>query len=60
MKSRFFVMLNTYDGRILPLVDLENEVLLFDSREAASAAASRSTLGIAYGFTVYHKSERTS
>ena len=58
-KRMWFVMLRSQDGRWpLPLVDLEDEIALFDSPEDARAAAIRNPIGEAFGYKVYPWAQR--
>jgi hypothetical protein len=49
----YFVMLRSQGGFPLPLIDLEEDICLFDSHEAASKAGRQHIIGEAFGFTVY-------
>lgn len=54
MKKEFFVMLNTQNGGITPLVSGEREDLAtFDTVEEAEEAAKSSSFGDAFGFEVF-------
>jgi hypothetical protein len=51
---KWFVMLRSQSGEFpLPLVDLEDEMALFDSEDAAQAAGQKNMIGDAFGFEVY-------
>jgi hypothetical protein len=51
---KYFVMLRSQTGEFpLPLVDLEDDPVLFDSEVEAHKAASRTMLGDAFGYRVY-------
>jgi len=51
---KWFVMLRSQDGRFpLPLVDLEDDIVLFDSEAEATAAGNRNPVGEAFGFETY-------
>jgi hypothetical protein len=49
----YFVMINGGGNIPLPLIDEDDSVLLFSSREAAYEAARRNPLGQARGYAVY-------
>jgi len=50
----YIVMLRSQDGKKhLPLVDLEGDIVEFESEEAASKAGNSSILGEAFGFDIY-------
>lgn len=56
MKKDFFVMLNTQNGGITPLVDDETEKLAtYDSVDEAKDAAKSSMLGDMCGFEVFQR-----
>jgi len=53
MKKEFFVMLNTQDGGITPLVDDKEDLATFDTVEEATKGAKSSILGDAFGYEVF-------
>jgi hypothetical protein len=52
-KPKWFVMLRGNFNVPLPLVNLEDEVVLFDSRQDAEKSANNTMLGENFGFVVY-------
>lgn len=50
---RYFVMLRSQGGFPLPLIDLEDDPVLFETREEAEAAAKKNIIGEHFGFEVY-------
>ena len=54
--SQCFIMLETpQDNRIIPMVDIRGDTLLFPSREAAIEAARDSMMAQGYGYEVYER-----
>lgn len=54
MKERFFVMLHSQRGdRVLPLVEENGEVCMFDSTSDAVEAANENDFAVAFGFDVF-------
>lgn len=54
--SRFFVMLNSPDGtKIMPLVDDEGDVTLWNSKDEAREAADGNRRACAFGFEVFER-----
>lgn len=49
----FFVMISTPNNGITPLVDDENNVMLFDTEVEAIEAISENELSLTYGHEIY-------
>jgi hypothetical protein len=50
----YIVMLRTQDGKKhIPLVDLEDDIIEFESEEDADKAGRSNMLGEAFGFDIY-------
>jgi hypothetical protein len=52
-REMFFVMIRNPNGYPMPLVDEEEDVVLFDTRFAAENAAKRTLMGPVFGYEVY-------
>jgi len=50
---KYFAMIRHQKGHPMPLVDEQEDVVLFDSREAAEDAAKRTLMGETFGYEVY-------
>jgi hypothetical protein len=53
MPTKWFVMLRGAMGYPVPLIDLEDSIVLFDSKEKANKAGSINILGKAFGYKVF-------
>ena len=50
----YIVMLHSHDNKkLIPLVDLEDDIVEFDSEEEARKAGSQNIIGESFGFEVY-------
>jgi hypothetical protein len=50
---KWFIMLRNADGTPVPMINLAEDVVLFDSLEDAIKAGSANPIGEAYGFEYY-------
>lgn len=50
---KYFVMLRHPNGFPLPIVDDNENTILYDSRKEANEAGNSTSLGEVYGFEVY-------
>lgn len=58
LNRKWFVMLRSATRTLpIPLVDLEDDVVLFGSEESARKAGQRNPIGEAFGFEVFPWSE---
>jgi hypothetical protein len=54
MKNKFFVMLNSQRGNVLiPLLDDNGVLQMFETAKAAGEAARSTTYGIHFGFEIH-------
>lgn len=56
--SYFVILRSPTRGDPLPLINLEDEIVLFDDRKEAEEAGARNIIGEAAGFQVYEWCER--
>lgn len=57
MMKDYFVMLNTQDGGITPLMGGDDEIATFDTPSAAKDAGGENMLGAHFGFEVFARGE---
>lgn len=50
---KYFAMIRHQKGHPMPLVDENEDVMLFDTEEEAAAAAKRTLMGETFGYEVY-------
>lgn len=54
LNRKWFVMLRSQNRTLpIPLIDLEDDVVLFDSEQAANEAGQKNPIGEAFGFEVF-------
>ncbi|MFA5311697.1 MAG: hypothetical protein WC375_00095 [Methanomassiliicoccales archaeon] len=51
----YFVMLNSQDGKILPMINCEEEISMYETTKDAIHDAEQNPLGHAFGFEVFDK-----
>jgi hypothetical protein len=49
----FFVMIRHQKGHPMPLVDENEDVMLFDTRDEAALAADKTLMGPVFGYEIY-------
>lgn len=59
MHYEFFVMLSTQQGGIVPMVDDDDEIVLFASEADARTCAHANILGHACGFEIFQRGTGT-
>jgi len=56
MKNRFFIMMSSQNGDyVLPIVDEDEEVMLFETQEDAEACATAHSFCQAFGYEVFER-----
>lgn len=51
----FFVILNSYTGRPVPMTDDQGELAWYETSEEAKEAADNCSLGCAYGYEIFER-----